>query len=131
MSPVRQSARQRARSATQGRPPRMLDDEVTASPLIPTPRFTTAAATGVAQRQLLRLTPPSLQCVRCSNPCVLVLTFKAYLTVGEMVPPTNGMTQNWLQFDDVTMHDTMITVSFRHLKHSGRRGPQSLQFHGA
>ena len=52
MSPVRQSARQRARSATQGRPPRTLDDEVTASPLIPTARFTTAAAAGVAQRQL-------------------------------------------------------------------------------
>ena len=52
MSPVRQSARQRARSAAQGRPPRMLDDEVTASPLIPTARFITATATGVAQRLL-------------------------------------------------------------------------------
>ena len=48
-----------------------------------------------------------------------------------MVPPANGMTQNWLQFNDVTMHDTMITVSFRHFNHSGRRGPQSLQFNGA
>ena len=52
MSPVRQSARQRARSAAHGHPPRMLDDEVTASPLIPTARFTTATATGVAQRQV-------------------------------------------------------------------------------
>ena len=53
MSPVRQSARQRVRSAAQGRPPRMLDDEVIASLLIPTARFTTTRATGVAQRQLV------------------------------------------------------------------------------
>ena len=48
-----------------------------------------------------------------------------------MVPRTNGMTQNWLQFNDVTMHDAMITVSFRHFKHSGRQGPQSLENNGA
>ena len=50
MAPVRQSARQRARSAALGRLPR-----VTASPLVPTARFTPAAATGVAQQQLTAL----------------------------------------------------------------------------
>ena len=58
---------------------------------------------------------------------MIVLAFKAYLRVGEMVSRTNGMTQNCLQFNDVTIPDTMITVYFRHFKHSGRRGPQSLQ----
>ena len=47
MAPVRQSAQQRARSAALGRLPR-----VTASPLVPTARFTPAAAPGVAQQQL-------------------------------------------------------------------------------
>ena len=38
------------------------------------------------------------------------------------MPRTNGMTQNCLQFNDVTIHDTMIIVCLRHIKHSGRRG---------
>ena len=47
MPPVRQSARQRARSAAQDHPSQVLHDEVTTSPLVPT-----AVATGVAQPQL-------------------------------------------------------------------------------
>jgi len=56
---------------------------------------------------------------------MMVLAFKAYLRVGVMVPQTKGMSHNCLQVNDVTIHDTIITVSFRHFKHSDRRGPQS------
>ena len=43
-----------------------------------------------------------------------VLAFKVYLRVGVMVPQTKGISQNYLQCNDVTIHDTSITVSFRH-----------------
>ena len=64
---------------------------------------------------------------------MMVIAFKAYIRVCEMVPRTNGMSQNCLQFKDVTIPDTIITVSFKHFKHSGRRGGglQSLQINGA
>ena len=72
---------------------------------------------------------------KCLMPCaMIVLVFKAYLRVGEMVPWTNGISQNYLQFNDVSIHDTIITVSFRHFKHSGShyrlmvQGHQTLPF---
>ena len=62
---------------------------------------------------------------------MMVLAFKAYLRVGEMVPRTTTTSHNCLQLHDVTLNEELITVSFRHFKHSGRRGPQSLQINGA
>ena len=56
---------------------------------------------------------------------MMVLAFKVYLRVGVMVPRTKGISQNYLQCNDVTIHDTIITVSSRHFNHRGRQGPQS------
>ncbi|MEG7522171.1 MAG: hypothetical protein M3H12_03610, partial [Chromatiales bacterium] len=61
---------------------------------------------------------------------MMVLAFKAYLRVGEMVPGSARTSQNCLQRQDVTVTGELISVSFRHFKHSGRRGSQSLQIDG-
>lgn len=61
---------------------------------------------------------------------MMVLAFKAYLRVGEMVPRSSRVVQGCLQFQDVTIDGDLITMSFRHFKNSGRRGPQSLQING-
>ena len=62
---------------------------------------------------------------------MMVLAFKAYLRVGEMVPRSRSMMQRCLQVDDMLISGDLITLSFKRFKHSGRQGPQSLQVGGA
>ena len=61
---------------------------------------------------------------------MMVLAFKAYLRVGEMVPRSRSMMQRCLQVDDILISGDLITLSFKRFKHSGRQGPQSLQVGG-
>ena len=61
---------------------------------------------------------------------MMVLAFQAYLRVGEMVPRSGVSSQLCLQLGDVSIHGELITVSFRHFKHSGRQGPQCLHING-
>ena len=57
----------------------------------------------------------------------MVLAFKAYLRIGEMVPRSRGTIRGCLHMDDVLLSGELITISFRRFKHSTRQGPQSLQ----
>ena len=61
---------------------------------------------------------------------MMVLAFKAYLRMGEMVSQYSSLVQGCLHFRDVTLNGDIITVSFRQFKPSGRQGPQSLQVNG-
>lgn len=61
---------------------------------------------------------------------MMVLAFKAYLRVGEMVPRGRTRVQGCLQMGDVLLSGDLISLSFRHFKHSTRQGPQSLQVRG-
>ena len=61
---------------------------------------------------------------------MMVLAFQAYLRVGEMVPRSGFFSQWCLQLRDVSIQGELITVSFRHFKHSGRQGPQCLHING-
>lgn len=61
---------------------------------------------------------------------MMVLAFKAYLRVGEMVPGSARTGQNCLQRQDISLNGDLISVSFRHFKHSGKHGSQSLQIAG-
>ena len=61
---------------------------------------------------------------------MMILAFRAYLRVGEMVPRSRRMFQDWLQLSDLALNDDLITVSFRHFKHRNKQGPQSLQIDG-
>ena len=61
---------------------------------------------------------------------MMVLAFRAYLRVGEMVPQSRLAMGNCLQLDDVLLSGDLITVSFRRIKHSAKQGPQSLQVKG-
>ena len=61
---------------------------------------------------------------------MMVIAFRAYLRVGEMVPRSRNMTQGCLHVGDVTLTGDLINVSFRRFKHSARHGPQSLQVRG-
>ena len=61
---------------------------------------------------------------------MMILAFKAYLRVGEMVPGSARSVQNCLQRHDVTIDGTLISVFFRHFKHSSKQGSQSLHIHG-
>ena len=61
---------------------------------------------------------------------IMVLAFKAYLSVGEMVPVSARTGQNCLQRQDITLNGDVISFSFRHFKHSGKHGSQSLQIPG-
>ena len=60
---------------------------------------------------------------------MVVLAFKTYLRVDEMVPCSAWTGQNCLQRQDVTINGDLISVSFRHFKHSCKQGFQSLQIH--
>ena len=61
---------------------------------------------------------------------MMVLAFRAYLRVGEMVPRSSRLGQGCLHFRDVALNGDLITISFRHFKHSGKQGPQSLHVDG-
>ncbi|KAK2188217.1 hypothetical protein NP493_140g04020 [Ridgeia piscesae] len=61
---------------------------------------------------------------------MMVLAFKAYLRVGEMVPGSPRTGQNCLQRQDISLNGDLISVSFRHFKHSRKHGSQSLQIPG-
>ena len=61
---------------------------------------------------------------------MMVLAFRAYLRVGEMVPRSRLAVGNCLQLGDVILSGDLITVSFRRFKHSAKQGPQSLQVRG-
>ena len=58
---------------------------------------------------------------------MMVLAFKAYLRIGEMVPRSRGTIHGCLHMDDVLLSGELITISFRRFKHSARQGSQSLQ----
>ena len=58
---------------------------------------------------------------------MMVLAFRAYLRVGEMVPRSRSTTQGCLQLGDVYIASDLINVSFHHFKHSASQGPQCLQ----
>ena len=61
---------------------------------------------------------------------MMVLAFKAYLWIGEMVPRSRGTIRGCLHMDDVLLSGELITISFRNFKHSARQSPQSLQVRG-
>jgi len=61
---------------------------------------------------------------------MMVLAFRAYLRVGEMVPRSRSTTQGCLQLGDVFITSDLINVSFHHFKHSASQGPQCLQVRG-
>ena len=62
---------------------------------------------------------------------MMVVAFKVYLHISEMVPRSRSMVCACLHVDDVLLSGDLITISFRHFKHSGLQGPQSLHIHGA
>ncbi|KAK2159806.1 hypothetical protein NP493_1687g00007 [Ridgeia piscesae] len=59
---------------------------------------------------------------------MMVLAFKAYLRIGEMVPRSRSMVRGCLHVDDVLISGDLITLSFRRFKHSSIQGPQSCKF---
>lgn len=61
---------------------------------------------------------------------MMVLAFKAYLRIGEMVPRSRSMVQGCLRVGDVLLSGDLVTISFRRFKHSALQGPQSLQVKG-
>ncbi|RLJ22740.1 hypothetical protein DJ031_00315 [bacterium endosymbiont of Escarpia laminata] len=61
---------------------------------------------------------------------MMVLAFKAYLRIGEMVPRARNMVHGCLHMGDVLLSGELIMLSFRRFKHSARQGPQSLQVRG-
>ena len=61
---------------------------------------------------------------------MMVLAFKAYLRVGEMVPRSRCMVRGCLSLGDVLLSGDLIAISFRRFKHSAQQGPLSLQVTG-
>ena len=61
---------------------------------------------------------------------MLVLAFKAYLRVGEMVPRSRSQVQGCLHMGDILLSGDLVSISFRRFKHSARHGSQSLQVRG-
>ena len=57
----------------------------------------------------------------------MVIAFRAYLRVGEMVPRSRNMVQGCLHVEDVMLTGDLINVSFCRFKHGTQQGPQSLQ----
>ena len=55
---------------------------------------------------------------------MMVLAFKAYLQIGEMVPLSRGTIRGCLHLD-VLLSGELIIISFRRFKHSARQSPQS------
>ena len=78
--------------------------------------------------QLIRALPQVLtshyKCVMLR--VMMVLTFKAYLSVGKMVPRASRVVQGCLFLRDVVVNGHVITVSYRQFKHSSTQGLQSL-----
>ena len=62
---------------------------------------------------------------------MMVLAFKAYLRVGEMVPRCLSSGLGCLQLGDVFSTDSTLTVCFRKFKHSSKHGPQTLTLKNA
>ena len=58
---------------------------------------------------------------------MMILAFKAYLRVGEMVPRCKSSTKGCLQLGDVMIDSNIITVHFQSFKHSSKQGPQTLR----
>ena len=61
---------------------------------------------------------------------MMVLAFKAYLRVGEMVPRSRSQVQGCLHMGDILLSGDLLSISFHGFKHSARHGPQSLQVRG-
>ena len=61
---------------------------------------------------------------------MMVLAFKAYLRVGEMVPRSRRQVWGCLHMGDILLSGDLVSISFRRFKHSARHGPQSLQVTG-
>ena len=61
---------------------------------------------------------------------MMVLAFRAYLRVGQMVPRSSRVGQSCLHFRDGALNGDLITISFRRVKHSGKHGPQSFHVDG-
>ena len=61
---------------------------------------------------------------------MMVLAFKAYLRIGEMVPRSKRSTQGYLHIDDATVAGNMITISFKRFKHIAKQGPQIVHVRG-
>ena len=60
----------------------------------------------------------------------MVLAFKAYLRVGEMVPRSKGVVSGCLHVSDVFLSGDLMSVSFRRFKHSTAQGPQFILVRG-
>ena len=58
---------------------------------------------------------------------MMVLAFKAYLRIGEMVPCMKGEYHKCLQLGDITIVEGNIVVHFKQFKHSSKQGAQTLQ----
>ena len=63
---------------------------------------------------------------------MMVLAFKAYPRVGEMVPRPKHSTQGCLHIDDagLAVAGEMITISFKRFKHIAKQGPQIVHVRG-
>ena len=61
---------------------------------------------------------------------MMILAFKAYLRVGEMVPRCKSSKKGCLQLGDVMIDSNIITVHFQSFKHSSKQGPQTLRVRG-
>ena len=61
---------------------------------------------------------------------MMVLAFKAYLRVGEIVPRSRSQVQGCLHMGDILLSGDLVSISFCRFKHSARHGPQSLQVRG-
>ena len=61
---------------------------------------------------------------------MMVLAFKAYLRVGEMVPRIKGNFQGCLLYCDITVAADTVIILFRHFKHSDKHGPQTITIRG-
>ena len=61
---------------------------------------------------------------------MMVLAFRVYLRVGEIVPRSRSTMQGCLQLGAVFITSDLIIVSLHHFKHSASQGPQCLQVRG-
>ena len=61
---------------------------------------------------------------------MMVLAFKAYLRVGEMVPRSKSAVSGCLHVADVFLSGDLMSVSFRRFKHSITQGPQFILVKG-
>ena len=54
---------------------------------------------------------------------IMVLAFQAYLRIGEMIPRSKSDVHGCLRLGDVVIVDDVLTVHFRHFKHSAKARP--------